>query len=151
MAPTYGRRAASATGKQEVLRAVASVASDIRSALGDTASAFARLTPSGHDGVTRGASELFDRQQFYSSGKFEEAVKQYNRSIEQDKNFGRAYAGLANTYYFMGRKEEAEENYKIALSLMDRMTLREKYRTQGGYFFAVARNYEKAIDTYRCC
>ena len=31
---------------------------------------------------------------------------------------------------------------------MDRMTVREKYRTQGTYFFAIARNYEKAIDNY---
>jgi tetratricopeptide (TPR) repeat protein len=28
------------------------------------------------------------------------------------------------------------------------MTERERYRTQGTYFFAVARNYEKAIDNY---
>ena len=48
----------------------------------------------------------------------------------------------------MGRKTEAEENWKKALALMDRMTEREKYRTQGTYFFAVARNYEQAIDNY---
>ena len=143
-------QSASAASKQEVLRAVGTVASDIRSALGDTSSRADRKADA--ESVTTVSLEALQSysmaQQSYSAGKFEEAVKQFNQSIEQDKNFGRAYAGLANTYFFMGRMKEAEENYKIALSLMDRMTTREKYRTQGTYFFAVARNYEKAIDNY---
>ena len=47
-----------------------------------------------------------------------------------------------------GARPRRKSNWKKALSLMDRMTEREKYRTQGTYFFAVARNYEKAIDNY---
>ena len=87
-------------------------------------------------------------QELFATGKFDDAVTEFKRSIAQDPNFGRAYAGLANTLFFMGRKSEAEDNWKKALALMDRMTEREKYRTQGTYFFAVARNYEKAIDNY---
>jgi tetratricopeptide (TPR) repeat protein len=143
-------QSASAASRTEVLRAVASVASDIRSVLGDTASRQDRRADS--ESVTTVSLEALQgytvAQQLYNNGKFEDAVKQYNRSIEQDPNFGRAYAGLANTYFFMGRKAEAEQNYKKALSLMDRMTEREKYRTQGTYFFAIARNYEQAIDNY---
>ena len=139
-----------ARNRAEVLNAVAAVASDIRSALGDTASRRNRLADS--ESVTTSSLEALQSytmaQELYHAGKFEEAVKQFDKSIAQDATFGRAYAGLANTLFYMGRKDDAEKNWNKALSLMDRMTEREKYRTQGTYFFAVARNYVKAIENY---
>ena len=138
------------TSDPDVLNAVADVASDIRTALGDTASRQDREADS--ESVTTSSLEALQTytaaQELYANGKFEEAVKEFERSTAKDPNFGRAYAGLANTLFYMGRKKEAEENWKTAVSLMDRMTERERYRTQGTYFFAVARNYEKAIDNY---
>ena len=134
----------------DILGAVATIASDVRSALGDTASRKDRMAES--ETVTTSSLDALQSytaaQEQYSTGKFDDAVNLFNRSIERDPTFGRAYAGLANTLFFMGRKDEAEKNWKTALSLMDRMTEREKLRTQGTYFFAVARNYEKAIDNY---
>ena len=138
------------TSDADVLTAVANVASDIRTALGDTASRQDREADS--ESVTTSSLEALQTytaaQELYANGKFEEAVREFERSTAKDPNFGRAYAGLANTLFYMGRKKEAEENWKKAVALMDRMTVREKYRTQGTYFFAVARNYEKAIDNY---
>ena len=138
------------TGDADVLSAVAAVASDIRTALGDTASRQDRQANA--ESVTTSSLEALQSytaaQELFANGKFDEAVKEYTRSTGQDENFGRAYAGLANTLFFMGRRDEAEKNWKKALALMDRMTEREKYRTQGTYFFAIARNYEKAIDNY---
>jgi tetratricopeptide (TPR) repeat protein len=138
------------TSDADVLTAVADLASEIRTALGDTASRQDRLADS--ESVTTSSLEALQSytaaQELYANGKFEEAVREFERSTAKDPAFGRAYAGLANTLFYMGRKTEAEENWKKAVSLMDRMTEREKYRTQGTYFFAVARNYEKAIDNY---
>jgi eukaryotic-like serine/threonine-protein kinase len=143
-------QSASARDRSDVLAAIGRVAADIRKALGDTASKRNQLAES--ESVTTGSLEAVQSytvaQDLYAAGKFEEAVKYFRASIGQDATFGRAYAGLANALFFMGRKEEAEQHWKKALSLMDRMTDREKYRTQGTYFFAIARNYEKAIDNY---
>jgi eukaryotic-like serine/threonine-protein kinase len=139
-----------ARNRADVLNAVAAVASDIRSALGDTKSRSDRLAES--ESVTTSSLEALQSytvaQELYSNGKFDEAVKQFEKSTGQDQTFGRAYAGLANAYFYLGRQKEAEDNWKKAYSLMDRMTEREKYRTQGTYFFAIARNYEKAIENY---
>ena len=138
------------TSDADVLRAVANVASDIRTALGDTASRQDRQAEA--ESVTTSSLEALQSytaaQELFANGKFDEAVTEYQRSTAKDPNFGRAYAGLANTLFFMGRNKEAEDHYKKAFSLMDRMTERERFRTQGTYFFAVARNYEKAIDNY---
>ena len=138
------------TSDADVLRAVANVASDIRTALGDTASRQDRQAEA--ESVTTSSLEALQSytaaQELFANGKFDEAVTEYQRSTAKDPNFGRAYAGLATTLFFMGRNKEAEDNWKKAVSLMERMTERERLRTQGTYFFAVARNYEKAIDNY---
>ena len=54
------------------------------------------------------------------------------RSAQHDKEFGRAYAGLAMSYLCLGRREEAQGTGKRRFSLIDRMTEREKLRTMGG-------------------
>ena len=135
--------------RADLLGAVAAVASDIRTTLGDTAMGG---RPNDTEFVTTSSLEALQNytagQELYAIGKFDDAVKQYETSIAQDPKFGRAYAGLANALFYMGRKTDAERNWQTALSLMDQMTEREKYRTQGTYFLGVARNYEKAIDTY---
>lgn len=51
---------------------------------------------------------------------------------------------LANT----GRKQEAENNFKLAMSKIDRMTDREKYRTRGAYYL-MERDYDKAIEQFK--
>ena len=87
-------------------------------------------------------------QELFSNGKFDEAVKQFEQSIAQDATFGRAYPASPTPCSTWAARKRPRSNWKKALSLMDRMTEREKYRTQGTYFFAVARNYEKAIENY---
>ena len=47
-----------------------------------------------------------------------------------------------------GDRDEAEKNWDEALRRIDRMTEREKLRTFGGYYLGIARNYDKAIETY---
>ena len=48
----------------------------------------------------------------------------------------------------LGKRTEAEEHWKKALALLDRMTEREKYRTLGLYYMTFSANYEKAIENY---
>jgi eukaryotic-like serine/threonine-protein kinase len=87
-------------------------------------------------------------QDLLYAGKYEDAIKQYKRAIEHDASIGRAYAGLATALYATGQRDEAERQWKKALSLMDRMTEREKYRTQAIYYARISGNYEKAIEIY---
>ena len=49
----------------------------------------------------------------------------------------------------MGRRGESETAYQNALSRIDRMTEREKFRTLGTYYVYIARNYTQAIDNYK--
>jgi tetratricopeptide (TPR) repeat protein len=139
---------ASASDKGDVLRAVDRLAEEIRTALGDTA-------PSSHlQGETFSAGSLEAvraytiAQNLTTDRKNEEALEYYRQAVAHDGGFGRAHAGWAVALFDLGRRVEAEEKWKTALSLMDRMTEREKYRTLGAYFIGIARNYDQAIESY---
>ena len=78
----------------------------------------------------------------------EEAIPYFKRATELDPNFGRAYSAWGTAAFKIGRQDEAEANHKKALSLLDRMTERERYRTLGVYYLAVSKNYDKAIENF---
>jgi tetratricopeptide (TPR) repeat protein len=147
---TLSRANASASNKAGVLEALGSVAEDIREALGDAHP----------ESTKRAAAETFTAasleaardfsvgQELASAGKHDEAILSYRKAIEKDPRFGRAYASWATSAAILGRREESAEAYKHALSLVDRMTEREKYRTLGTYYLMTVRNYEKAVENY---
>jgi tetratricopeptide (TPR) repeat protein len=139
-----------ASSKGDVLQAVGLLAADVRRDLGDTASESARLaasetfTAASLDAVR----EYALAQDLANNSKYDEAIGHYKKAIEADAGFGRAYSGWATSCFTLGRNDEAAELWKKALSLMDRMTDRERYRTLGAYYLAIAQNYEQAIDNY---
>jgi tetratricopeptide (TPR) repeat protein len=87
-------------------------------------------------------------QDLASAGKHEEAIASYRQAVQKDPNFGRAYSSWATSAAILGRREESAEAYKHALSLVGRMTEREKYPTLGTYYLTTAGNYEKAKENY---
>jgi len=144
-----GTRSASARDKAGVLTAVSSLAADVRELLGDQSSDAARSA--GAETLTAASLEAVREyaiaQDLAGAVKDEQALDHYKKAITADPNFGRAYSGIALMSGRLGRDAEAEAAWKMALSLTDRMTDREKYRTLGLYY-TFTRNYAKAIDTY---
>jgi tetratricopeptide (TPR) repeat protein len=144
-----GTRSASARDKAGVLTAVSSLAADVRELLGDQSSEAARSA--GAETLTAASLEAVREyaiaQDLAIAVKDEQALDHYKKAIAADPNFGRAYSGIALMNGRLGRDAEAEAAWKTALSLTDRMTDREKYRTLGLYY-TFSRNYAKAIDTY---
>jgi len=141
---------ARAGSKAEVLGAVVgSLGGKVRTALGETATASAlaaaaeTFTATSLDAVR----EYSLAQDLALNRKDEKAIEHYRLAIQHDPQFGRAYAGWAVCAWNIGRKSESSEIIAKALSLLDRMTEREKYRSLGVYFLA-AGDYEKAVENY---
>jgi len=138
-----------APGKDQVLATVGALSNRVRKALGDTGSnlgaeaAGETFTAASLDA----AHNYAEAQRFQMGGKPEDAIRHYTRAIQLDPNFGRAYSGLASVYANLGRRDDAEAHYKMAMARIDRMTDREKYRTRGGYYLMI-RNHEKAIEEF---
>src|SRR5579863_2804779 len=137
----------SASNKQDVLAAAGKLAESIRKGLGDT-------TP---ESAQKAAAETFSAssleaahayavgQDFQLAAKWDDALKAYAKAEELDPNLGRAYSGTAAVYANLGKRQEAEKYYGLAMSHIDRMTDREKYRTRSGYYLLM-RDQPKAMQ-----
>ena len=94
------------------------------------------------------AAKVYARaQELQWAGKPDEAIEQYLTAVKLDPELGRAYSGLAALYANRGRRAEADQYDKTALSKIDRMTEREQFRTRGGYFL-FQRNPDNAVNEF---
>ena len=133
-----------AENKAAVLATVGELATQVRAALGDTA------TPLPSDAFTaatlEAASAYAQAQDLQAAGKRDEAIAKYQAAIALDPQFGRAYSGVAAQYEGLGRMADARANYDKALEFIDRMTEREKLRTRGLYYLFNRKNDEAARE-----
>ena len=77
----------------------------------------------------------------------EESLATFNKVVELDPNFARAYAAMAGSAANLGRPQDAEKYLKLAMEHVDRMTERERYRIRGFYYLQ-AENWEKCVEEY---
>src|SRR5581483_8925042 len=142
-----GSSEVTASTKEQVLSAVGRAAADLRKALGDTTPMSTQLAAA--ETFTAGsldaAHEYALGQDLFFRGQFDDAARHYEQAVKLDPNLGRAYAGLAASYSNMGRANDAVAEYKLAMSHIDRMTDREKYRTRPTYYL-VTHNDARAIE-----
>jgi serine/threonine protein kinase/tetratricopeptide (TPR) repeat protein len=136
--------------KAKVLEAVGALASEVREALGDTTPESEKLSAAEtFSAASLDAMRTYARGQgLHDAGRYGEAIEAFQQAASFDPSFGRAYAAMGAAYGNLKRFDQADESYKQALKLIDRMTDREKYRTFGGYYLLVSRNYDKAIENY---
>jgi tetratricopeptide (TPR) repeat protein len=72
----------------------------------------------GFDDRTKYAAAYNNRGYIYFDlQKYNEAIKEFNKAIELDNKNKDAYCGLAITYYRLGDKQKAKENYKKAIGI----------------------------------
>ena len=147
---TFSSAEATPRRKEEVLGAVAALASEIREALGDTKARGQRTA----DAETFTATSLdamaaYARgQELNYAGRQTDALKAFQEAVTLDPGLARAYSGMGVIYGALKQDAKVEESYQNALKHLDRMTEREKFRTLGGYYLLVTHNYEKAIENY---
>jgi tetratricopeptide (TPR) repeat protein/predicted Ser/Thr protein kinase len=133
-----------ARSRDELLQSIGKLAAPIRTALGDATPDSAKVAA----GETFSAASLeaaqvyAQAQEAQQRGNWDEAVRLFEKTVQLDSNSGRAYAGLASTLKNLGRRQEAQKYYELALTKLDRMSDREKYRTRGGYFLFMGKDQQ---------
>jgi tetratricopeptide (TPR) repeat protein len=125
-----------AAGKSEVLDAVGRLAARVRSGLGDTSvnTDQVNINETFTAGSLEAASAYIQGQNLLADGKPEQALEAYQRAVALDPNLGRAYSGMGAVANNLRRRNESIEYYDKALSLLDRMTERERFRTRLAYY-----------------
>jgi tetratricopeptide (TPR) repeat protein/predicted Ser/Thr protein kinase len=141
---------ATVDSKDDVMLAIPKLVAPIRKALGDTTPESVQLAAtqgSFQVGSLEAAHQygLGMEQQF--SGKMQDALNSFSKAAELDPNFGRAYSGMASSARNLGRPDDAEKYFKMAMEHVDRMTERERFRTRGVYYLTIG-NYPKCVEEY---
>jgi eukaryotic-like serine/threonine-protein kinase len=140
-----------ATDHGGVLQAASKLAVKVRGALGDATPESTLLK----EAETFSATSLEAAHEYsvandlaLTQGKYPEARKHYMEALRLDPGMGRAYTGLAVMEMNRGQAAEADAHFQKGLTLVDRMTEREKFRTRGGYYM-FKRDADKAIEAYQ--
>jgi tetratricopeptide (TPR) repeat protein len=145
---TVASRSAEADTKETVLARIPKLAAPIRKALGDVSPDSALTAAETFTAASLEAAHLYTQgQEIRFAGKPQEAIKLYLRSVELDPNFASAYAALAITYVNLGQRQAADRYFQMAMTKIDRMSERERYRARGGYYLA-SRNPSKAVEEF---
>ena len=133
--------------KQDVLVAMGKLAAGVRKALGDKTPESVQLaaaeTYTTHSLDAAHEYALAQLGQF--GGNYNDAIEHSQKALQFDPEMGRAYVVLAVVYNNMKQPQQAEKFFKLALSKIDHMSDREKYRTRGSYYL-VAREPDKALE-----
>lgn len=83
---------------------------------------------------------------FVSTGHYEEAVQQFQRSLELDHNNDETLRSLANAYQKLGKAQAAEDAYRKAVSL--RPNYWGVYSAFGTFYFDQSR-YAEAVGMFK--
>ncbi len=143
------KEAAAAADKVKVMEAVGTLATAVRRDLGDADIDVDASRETFTAGSLEAAREYSLAQDLNSAGQYANAIGRYQKALEHDPNFGRAFSGWATAAFRLGRLEESDGLFKKAIALSERETEREKYRTLGAYYLGPGANDEQAIVSQR--
>ena len=140
---------ATASDKNSVLGAANTIAARVRRTLGDTTPESAQIAAveTFSSGSLEAAHEYALAGNADSEGRWNEAIQHGLKAVQLDPDLGRAYDVIAVQYHNMGQPQEAEKYFTLALSKIDHMSEREKYRTRGAYYLMM-REPDKALEEF---
>ena len=126
---------ATASGKEQVLKAVGEAATKIREKLGESLASVQKYDAPAENVTTPSLEAL----QAYSLGYQAMTVKNdaatavslFQRAVSLDPNFAMAYARLGTSYSNLGQTARAAENLRKAYELRERVSAREKLYVAG--------------------
>jgi Flp pilus assembly protein TadD/predicted Ser/Thr protein kinase len=138
-----------ASGKDQVLAVATKLAASVREALGDdTSEADQRFTMETLSATSlEVVRDYANAANAMSNSRFEEAFGHFASAAKKDPNFGLAHAGMAISSNNLGRQQDAAKYIKEAVSHLDGMTERERYRTRG-LFYYITGDYDPCVKEF---
>src|SRR5271156_1794837 len=143
---------ATASNKEQVLKALGEAAAKVRVKLGESLASVQKYDAPAENVTTPSLEAL----QAYGLGYRTEIVKRDNaaaipllqRAISLDPNFAMAYARLGTNYSNLGEIARGAENIRKAYELRERVSEREKFYIVSHYEHFVTGNLEAARKAY---
>ncbi len=140
-----------ATGKEAVLKVLDKAAVSLRSKLGESLSSVEKYATPLEEGTTPSLEALkafsLGRKIEFTNG-WTAALPFYNRAVELDPNFAKAYAAMATTYANLNELGRATGTARKAYELRERVSERERLAIEGTYYLRATGELGKAAQTY---
>jgi len=122
-----------ADGKDKVLDALDSLAGKIRKDLGeslkDIRRQFVRL-PKATTSSLEALKKFSDGSWLWGARRFDEAAALWQEAVELDPDFAWVHTALGGYFYWLNDRPKGDEHFTKALSLIDRLTERERLWVQ---------------------
>jgi len=88
-------------------------------------------------------------EQYYKEGEYERSNEALEEAIKIDEKFAIAYKRISENYHYMHKFDLSKEYAHKALSMTDRVSVRNRYLIEGWTHTILDDSYEKAIETYK--
>jgi tetratricopeptide (TPR) repeat protein len=142
---------ATASGKEQVLKALGEAATKMREKLGESLASVQKYDALAENVTTPSLEALQAYSlgyQAYERGDYAAAIPLFQRATSLDPNFAMAYALLGVNYANLGENTRAAENTRKAYELRERVSEREKLYIASHYEDLVTGNLEAARRAY---
>jgi len=147
---SLAKEQAQASSKEQVLGALGSAVSNMRSKLGESLASVQKfdvpiqqVTTSSLEALK--AATLGDAE--FEQGHERESLPFYRRAVELDPNFAMVYARMGVIYTTIGEFEQGKKETQKAFELRDRVSEREKLYITHHYYETVTGELDKSIET----
>ena len=138
-----------ADGKEKVIAALGSAASQLRSKLGESRASLEKFDVP-LDQVTTSSVEALQAStlgtQALFKGDFPSAIPFYERAVTIDPDFAMTYSIMGIAYDTLGDSDRAVADITKGYNLRDRTSEREKFSLSGNYNGIVVGDVEKAAE-----
>jgi eukaryotic-like serine/threonine-protein kinase len=147
-----GQEQATASSKEQVLKALGEAATKLREKMGESLASVQKFDAP-PEGVTTPSLEALQAyslglQAMTVKGDSAAAIPLFQRATSLDPNFAMAYARLGTSYANLNQTSRAAENHRKAYELRERVSEREKFYIASHYEQQVLGDLEAARKTY---
>ena len=148
---TLAKEQAEASSKEDVVKALGSVTSKVRTKLGESLASVQKFNvPIEATTSSLEALKTFSMGVVTQREKGDaEAIPFLRRAIELDPNFAVAYTVLGVSYSNLSQPTLSAVNLKKAYELRERVSEKERLRISADYYALVTGELEKEAQTYR--
>lgn len=141
-----------ALDREQVLSKLGEGIAPLRRKLGESLSSIQKFDTPIEQATTKSLAALkayTSGDEKRAQGKEVESVPFYKMAIELDPNFAMAYARVGTVFGNLDQRDLGNESIRKAFERRERISEREKFYIQAHYYYDVARETDKAIETFK--
>jgi len=98
---------------------------------------------------TEALNHYFEGIKLYTENKLEQSNEVLEKAVKLDPEFAMAYKQMSVNYSYIGNSQQTRQYLETALTLLDRVSLREKYLIRGYNAIVMKNSPQEAIENFQ--